>query len=53
MIGCLSLAVVLSGGSGKAGRAGLIFMLIGPVLTIYYTVMGRKGRKFENISAHP
>jgi hypothetical protein len=43
-IGVLSLAVALFGGPQSAGWAGLVYMLIAPVITVYYTLMGRRRR---------
>ncbi|MDQ2945362.1 MAG: hypothetical protein M3Y27_05375, partial [Acidobacteriota bacterium] len=43
--GLLSLIVVLIGGMAAAGWAGLLYFLIGPLLTIYHGIMGRRKRK--------
>src|SRR5258708_3317122 len=51
-VGVLSLAIVLIGGNEYAGWAGISYFAIGPLLTIYYSVMGRKKRKrAESIAA--
>ena len=44
-IGAVSLAVVLFGGPAFTGWAGLVYMLIAPVLTVYRTLMGRRQRR--------
>jgi hypothetical protein len=50
-VGTLSLVIVLIGGAGYAGWAGTIYFLIGPLLTLYYTFMGRVKRKRERMTA--
>ncbi len=44
-VGVISTAVLLFGGARWGGYAGMSYMLIGPALTIYYSVMGRRARK--------
>jgi hypothetical protein len=42
VIGLVSTSVVLVGGPHAAGLAGMLYTLIGPTLTVYYRVMGRR-----------
>jgi hypothetical protein len=44
-IGLLSTAVVVLGGSRGPGHAGMVYMLIAPVLTLYYRIMGGRFRR--------
>jgi hypothetical protein len=44
-VGLVSLATVVIGGAGYAGWSGMVYMLIAPVITIYYTIMGRRRRR--------
>jgi hypothetical protein len=44
VIGLVSTSVVLVGGPHAAGLAGMVYMLIAPTLTAYYSVMGRRFR---------
>lgn len=46
-VSLLSLAVVLIGGMKTAGWAGMLYFLIGPTLTVYHSVMGRRKRKAD------
>jgi hypothetical protein len=41
VIGLISTSVLLVGGPHAAGVAGMVYMLIGPTLTVYYSLMGR------------
>jgi hypothetical protein len=40
-IGLISTCILTLGGPGAGGLAGTTYMLIAPVLTIYFSVMGR------------
>ncbi len=44
-VGLLSTLVVLVSTKRSAGLGGFVYMLIGPVLTVYYSIMGRRFRK--------
>ena len=44
-VGLLSLVVVLIGGMAAAGWAGVLYFIIGPLLTSYHSIMGRRKRK--------
>jgi uncharacterized paraquat-inducible protein A len=44
-VGFLSTAMILIGGERAIGLGGMTYMLIGPVLTVYHSVMGRRYRK--------
>jgi len=44
VIGLVSTSVVLVGGPHAAGLAGMVYTLIAPMLTTYYSVMGRRFR---------
>jgi len=44
-IGVSSLMIVLIGGTRYTGWSGMVYMLIAPVITIYYTLMGRRRRR--------
>lgn len=44
-VGLLSTGVLALGGSAAAGRSGMTYMLIAPVLTLYFSVMGKRFRK--------
>ncbi|HXN48787.1 MAG TPA: hypothetical protein VN893_19210, partial [Bryobacteraceae bacterium] len=44
-VGGVSLLIVLIGGASFAGWAGFAYFLLGPVLTVYYSVMGARKRK--------
>ena len=44
-VGLLSTLIVLLSTERSAGLGGFVYMLIGPVLTVYYTLMGRRYRK--------
>jgi hypothetical protein len=44
IVGALSLAIVLIGGNEFTGLAGFAYFGIGPLLTVYFSVMGRKKR---------
>ncbi len=46
-VSVLSLLVVLIGGMTTAGWAGMLYFLIGPVLTVYHSVMGRRRRRLN------
>jgi uncharacterized membrane protein len=46
-IGLLSIGVVFFGGPGFAGIGGMIYLLIGVVMTIHGTLMGRSRRRLE------
>ncbi len=50
-VGLISLATIFIGGSKASGTAGLVYMLIGPLLTVYYSLRGRKARKLESTLA--
>jgi hypothetical protein len=51
-VGTLSLAIVLIGGPELSAWAGTIYFLIGPLLTFYYSLMGRRKRKrAESVAA--
>lgn len=43
-VGVISLLIVLIGGAGAAGFAGLAYFAIAPALSIYYAWMGRRWR---------
>ena len=44
-VGALSLAIVLIGGEERVGTAGMAYFLIGPLVTVYYSVAGKRKRK--------
>jgi hypothetical protein len=46
-IALLSLSIVAIGGSGRAGLAGLAYMLTPLVMTLNGTIMGKRRRKLE------
>jgi uncharacterized membrane protein len=43
-VGVVSLLIVLIGGERAVAIAGMFYFSIGPVLTVYYTLMGRRSR---------
>lgn len=44
-VGVLSLAILLAAGERDIAFAGFIYFAIAPLLTVYYTVMGRRARR--------
>jgi hypothetical protein len=44
IVGALSLAIVLIGGNDYASWAGVVYYVIGPLLTVYHSIMRRKKR---------
>jgi hypothetical protein len=47
LVGLFSIALVSIGGPGYAGLSGMVYMLIGVIMTIHGTLMGRSRRKLE------
>jgi uncharacterized membrane protein len=50
-IAILSLVVVVVGGPGRAGLAGMVYMLTPVVMTINGKIMGKRRKKLEQITA--
>jgi len=52
-VGALSVLFALILPPGQAGWAGLIYIIIGPALTIYHTLRGRMRKKLYSEHVQP
>jgi len=49
-MGLISTCIVVVGGEHAAGLAGMVYMLLAPLLTVYFRVMGRRFRRLETLA---
>jgi uncharacterized membrane protein len=49
LVGLLSIVIALLAGQGSSGYAGLAYFLLGPLLTLNGTIMGRRRRRLQTV----
>ena len=49
-MGLISTCIVVVGGEHAAGLARMVYMLLAPLLTVYFRVMGRRFRRLETLA---